>query len=431
MQAKLTVEDGVLTVAGYNGWDYDLTTTQPGGGGDVGGGDTSNTPTLSLGTNNVEVSQTVIDNGDAIEYSLVVENAGTYTFSSNDLLAIIYDSMNMQIGRGQAYLEVGTYKIMVAPFTSTAGMYTLEVEYTAPDTGDSGDTGETEGSMDNPITWTELPSSIETTEDSVYYTYTATADGILSVSWATAVGCGSMYDANGAYAGCDEQTGMYLAVTAGTQYTISLACAEGTDTATATISFQEIEILAVDTYEAPVNTITVTANDIEKGALQYALIITEAGKYTLVCEDFAIMQIRDSVGNLGNPADLEAGLYTVVIVLQYVEVGEYSLTIEYDYPLGSYENPIVWTEVPASVETTEDFTYYTYTPAENGTITFTWASEVGCGNLADASYDTYEYVEDGATMSATLTAGTSYMICLYCSWGSENSTVTITFTPAA
>lgn len=429
----ITLSGGVPVSASYEMNPYNLTTTQPGGGGDVGGGDTSNTPTLSLGTNNIEVSQTVIDNVSAIEYSLVVEEAGTYTFSSNNLGATIFNSMGMQLGRGQAYLEVGTYKIMVAPFVSTAGTYTLEVEYTAPDTGDSGDSGESEGSMDNPIAWTELPSSVETTANYVYYTWTATADGILSVSWATAVGCGEMYDAAyDAYTDCYEKATMFLAVTEGTTYTIKLGTISST--ATATISFQEIDVLAHNIYEdeAPVNTITVTADDIEKGALQYALIITDAGKYTLVCEDFAIMQIRDSVGNLGNPADLEAGLYTVVIVLQDVEVGEYSLTIEYDYPLGSYDNPIVWTatDIPESVETTENQVYYSFTPSENGTITFTWASEVGCGNLADASYDTYEYVDAGTTMSATLTAGTTYTICLYC-WGAESSTVTITFTPAA
>lgn len=91
--------------------------------------------------------------------------------------------MNMQIGRGQAYLEVGTYKIMVAPFTSTAGMYTLEVEYTAPDTGD---TNAPEGSETNPCVWTELPANVtfeSDAESKIYYTFTATEAGTIVFTW--------------------------------------------------------------------------------------------------------------------------------------------------------------------------------------------------------------------------------------------------------
>ena len=432
LQATLTVEDGVLTAASYNGTDYTLSTSQSGG--DVGGGDTSNTPTLSIGPNNIEVSEDDITN-QVIVYSFVVEEEGTYSFASNNLGAQIVTAMGTQFG--SAYLSEGTYTInVVTAYLSEgdAGTYTLTIEYTAPDTGDSGDTGETEGSMDNPITWTELPSSIETTENYVYYTYTATADGILSVSWATAVGYAEMYDATyDAYVYSSEATESFLAITKGTAYTIVLACIEGTGTATATISFQEIDVLTHNIYEdeAPVNTITVTADDIEKGALQYALIVKDAGKYTLVCEDFAIMQIKDNLGVKGvNSADLEAGLYTVIIVLENVEAGEYELTIGYTSPAGSMDNPIVWAELPSSVEVSSDsYIYYTYTPATAGTITFTWSVEGSAdGSIVDESSIGVYTEYNSSTLTHNLTAGETYTISLS-AW--EDSTVTITFTPVA
>ena len=432
LQATLTVEDGVLTAASYNGTDYTLSTSQSGG--DVGGGDTSNTPTLSIGPNNIEVSEDDITN-QVIVYSFVVEEEGTYSFASNNLGAQIVTAMGTQFG--SAYLSEGTYTInVVTAYLSEgdAGTYTLTIEYTAPDTGDSGDTGETEGSMDNPITWSELPSSIETTENYVYYTYTATADGILSVSWATAVGYAEMYDATyDAYVYSSEATESFLAITKGTAYTIVLACIEGTGTATATISFQEIDVLTHNIYEdeAPVNTITITADDIEKGALQYALIVKDAGKYTLVCEDFAIMQIKDNLGVKGvNSADLEAGLYTVIIVLENVEAGEYELTIGYTSPAGSMDNPIVWAELPSSVEVSSDsYIYYTYTPATAGTITFTWSVEGSAdGSIVDESSIGVYTEYNSSTLTHNLTAGETYTISLS-AW--EDSTVTITFTPAA
>ena len=123
LQATLTIVDGVATSAGYNGFDYALT---------VGGSDEpviEGTPIL-VGDTTVNVTEDDITYG-ALEYVLTVTEAGTYTFTT-DFFVQIRDNFGV-IGIGTAYLEEGVYNVIIVVEGATAGEYTVNLTYTAPE----------------------------------------------------------------------------------------------------------------------------------------------------------------------------------------------------------------------------------------------------------------------------------------------------------
>ena len=108
------------------------------GGDDVGGGEvvTPEAIELEMGVNTITVTDADLEEG-AISATLEVVDAGTYTFTSNNLMARIYDADDNMIGTGSAYLEAGSYKVaIITAYLSAAGEYDLTVEYTAPEGGD-------------------------------------------------------------------------------------------------------------------------------------------------------------------------------------------------------------------------------------------------------------------------------------------------------
>ncbi len=139
---------------------YVLSTENNAGGGDEGGDDVGGgevvTPEaieLEMGVNTITVTDADLEEG-AINATLEVVEAGTYTFASNNLLARIYDADDNMIGNGSAYLEAGSYKVaIITAYLSAAGEYDLTVEYTAPEGGDDIGGGDVEVDPDEPAGW--------------------------------------------------------------------------------------------------------------------------------------------------------------------------------------------------------------------------------------------------------------------------------------
>ncbi|MBQ9151565.1 MAG: discoidin domain-containing protein [Clostridia bacterium] len=114
----------------------DWTISYVGVAGEVGGGDEEpETPVadlvLNVGSNDIVFTDADMVEG-AISYTFTVTEAGMYAFTSNDLMAIIFFADGSQ-QRGMAYLEPGTYEIVVVNYAWAAGTYSMNVEYTAPE----------------------------------------------------------------------------------------------------------------------------------------------------------------------------------------------------------------------------------------------------------------------------------------------------------
>lgn len=147
-------------------------------GGEVPGPSVDIDTELELGTNSIYAPSGAF--GTALECTFVVTEAGTYTFSSNYLMAVITID-ELTTARGQAYLEPGTYVVNIVYYASSEGYYDIEIEFEAPATG------EADGSEQFPFVWETLPESVTFVSDNsnmVYYVFTATADGSVTFTWA-------------------------------------------------------------------------------------------------------------------------------------------------------------------------------------------------------------------------------------------------------
>ena len=139
-------------------------------------GETDNT--LELGNNTIFVPADSF--GEAGEYSFTVETEGTYTFASNDLMAVIViDEITSY--RGSAFLTPGTYVVNVVYYTSEAKDCNLNISFEAPATG------EPDGSEQFPYIWDTIPESVvldyDVVSGKVYYIFTATANGSITFTW--------------------------------------------------------------------------------------------------------------------------------------------------------------------------------------------------------------------------------------------------------
>ncbi len=232
---EFTVTDGVLTGMLDNGTTYTLTLAE--GGGDEGGDDPANGTELVLGANTVVIGED--QTADGVDYTFVAEVAGTYTFSSNDLLAIVFDANGVQLGRAQVSLAAGTYTVKVVPF-SGAGTFTMNVSVVADGGAGGGDTTEPDGSEDTPYEVTLPATGLATCSDAVYmtwYTFTVAEDGTLTVTYSNTNAW--FYLSGGSYSnegGSLAQTFTY-AVTADTTYVIGLGVWDAEEGVTVDLTF--------------------------------------------------------------------------------------------------------------------------------------------------------------------------------------------------
>ena len=242
----ITLENGAPVAATYNGNNFTLVAGADSGDDDdddqtTGPLDTENS-TLVIGSNTVNVTDADLE-AEAIDYTIVVTAEGTFAFSSNDLAAIVYDANGMQVGRGSVYLTKGTYTVsVVTAYLSAAGEYTLTVEYTAPSTVEEAD-----GSESNPYIWETLPESVTIDSDTfnmVYYLFTATEAGNITITWPTADSWANWFEMDGTNTTAtngtsNEQTTMVVPVEAGKTYRIGLGTYYVAGEVTLTVAFGE------------------------------------------------------------------------------------------------------------------------------------------------------------------------------------------------
>ena len=180
------------------------------------GGETSST--LVVGVNTIAVPAGAFM--QSAFFTFTVENAGTYTFASNDLLAIITLADGTQV-RGQATLEPGTYTVEIVYYAFMAGDYTINVEYSDPNVGE-----EEDGSYNNPYTIT-VPGDIVVAypgSGMIYYIFTPEVSGFLTLSFEIAdtwVMCDDVATADRVFGGYEQfsYTGM---VEAGVTYILGI-----------------------------------------------------------------------------------------------------------------------------------------------------------------------------------------------------------------
>lgn len=186
---NLVAGDELVIIVIANGGYSTIVTSWTGDSGSEGGDDDQGgSVTPPVGESDFEIGDNTITVTDAdiaaenIEMTLVVIKEGTYSFSSNSLMAQICSSDGMLISRNEAYLEVGTYVIkVVTSYITEAGDYTLTLKYTAPSSSSDGD-----GSEGDPYVIESLPTDItinSDTENKTYYVFTATESGTVVITY--------------------------------------------------------------------------------------------------------------------------------------------------------------------------------------------------------------------------------------------------------
>ncbi|MBQ3040698.1 MAG: hypothetical protein IJD42_03785 [Clostridia bacterium] len=149
--------------------------------GEIGGGDEPEEPAgnvLVIGENTVTITESDAEQG-GLMFTFTTFYAGQYSFVSNDVGARVFDGEEV-VGFGQVELEANkTYNVFV--LAAEAGTYDLEIVFT-----EVGGDEPTEGTMDNPILWEEIPSEVTITSNTTDYTYfkfTATESGALIITF--------------------------------------------------------------------------------------------------------------------------------------------------------------------------------------------------------------------------------------------------------
>lgn len=566
----IALENGVPVAATYNGNNFTLVV-----GADSGDGDDDDQTTdpldtenseLAIGDNTINVTDADLE-AEAIEYTIVVTAEGTFAFSSNDLAAIVYDANGMQVGRGSAYLTKGTYTVsVVTAYLSTAGEFTLTVEYTAPSTDEEAD-----GSESNPYVWETLPESITINSDTinmVYYLFTATQAGNITITWPTADSWANWFEMDGTNTTAtngtsNEQTTMVVPVEAGKTYRIGLGTYYVAGEVTLTVAFGEgtteedkgttyvgtddwgnspLTVVITDTtvtfnynhpmtgpssatytyamvdgamvlynedgstvnplgglvnvdengtpvsaayngtdytlalagaddgddntgsgddntgdddseeivtsgtiYDGEANSVTISADDIEAGKVYLSFMAYQTGEYEFSSNDLYISAVYTENGTLIEMNDnycyelQEYTSYIVEINSNYLySAGTYSVTPEYQYPLGHMNNPDWYYTIGETVTATcpggYDAVWYQFYANETGTLTLSTEADGITLMLAghpgyeidNISYDDNYNAVYAKSLSLDVVKGRKYYLALAAS--SSETTVEVEFT---
>ena len=194
---------------------------------------------LVVGSNSIVLGEADLAEGK--DYNFVVTEEGTYSFGG-DLLAIVFDSTGMMIGRGQASLAAGTYTVKFVSMNNVAGTYTVNVSVAG---ADSGSTTEPDGSENNPYVWETLPESATADGDATnkfFYSFTASANGTLTVTYATANSWWTLTDKTDASLSTEgsKKDVNTMTLVSGHEYVLGLGAWDAeTSDPTVTISFTE------------------------------------------------------------------------------------------------------------------------------------------------------------------------------------------------
>ena len=407
--------------------------------------DTDNSE-LVIGDNTITVTAADIEAG-AIQYTIVVTAAGTFTAESNDLGARFFDSDNIPVGYGMVALQPGTYTVaVICAGLENAGDYTLTLTYTAPAT--EGDEDEQIGTEEDPEAITLPAENVAVCNDSIkmnYYSVTLTEYGILTITYSNENSWVYVKSEGDTKSGQQTQT-MTFTLNAGT-YTICLGTWEADSGVTASISFEATEApIFADKgnfYVGEETSFEVTDADITAGGFTATLNSVEAGEYNILANDLMISSVATEDGTVISRNDndyFELEAYTAYIVTfstEYVtNAGSYSATVEYQYPEGHENNPIwiygLGDSVTATYKGDYQAVWYTFYASANGVVTITTADEAATIMLKPVGgMDVTNYDEEGnwlGSVSLTVMQGRQYMIgAIDANWSTESRE--IIFTP--
>lgn len=336
-------------------------------------------PALVIGANNVNVTAADIEAG-AVNYTLTVETAGTYTFVTDNFAARVFDAENTLLGTGIVALEPGEYSVALVTFNvPEAGTYVVNLNFTASE-------GEGEGGGDvNVGTTLAVGPNIVVLTDAEIEADTATRPLTIAEAgtyqFNSSVFVSGITDSEG---NDIERNSDYTFTLAEGDYTVTFSLfatfeiAAGTENELNIVAAGEPEVEPIYLYNGA-NTIPVTDDDIAAGFVSTIYYSYADGNFKFYSDIFAVT-VKTEDGEVLTPVDGYVTLaswtaYTVELSTSLItEAGDYVVNVEYDAPEGSQENPIVLEELGSYVaEGVESYgaMWYSYVPSEDGTLNVT------------------------------------------------------------
>ena len=294
---------------------------------------------LVIGENSVTLTENDLENGVDLTFVVTVED--TYSFNCDYLLAIVFDSEGLQIGRGQVALVPGVYTVKFVPFEG-AGTFTVTITGSATEEPD--EPAEPNGSFDNPFEIESFPYEATATVSewgTVYYTFVAPANGYITVT--ATEGALETICIND-----KSVTSIKYAVLAGNTYTISIYNDAATEHKLS-VAFEEAELTA-DDYKSLINNSCANDADYNWSASFSAL---EDGRYIVNVADgswtsdyyYTYEVVFNADGTvtvtLGEILDL-SDLFMENMGDEYAKANKYNLLLtpgEYGYTLEFVEAP--------------------------------------------------------------------------------------------
>ncbi|MBQ8389193.1 MAG: hypothetical protein IJX46_09750 [Clostridia bacterium] len=330
---------------------------------------------LEEGENTITVSDTV--NGTTT-YLNVYENAN-YTFTANGASIAIYDTWGMPMVQGFGAVTVdleaaymGSYTVVIG--AETAGDYVVNVSAERPVVLEDG-----ENTVTVPA---EGIDCVYTPYNNGKYTFTGTGLTVVVTD-----GEGNVVEP----AGGEYTLESYL------QYKITVT-AETAGEYTLTVGAPVI----LDNY----GSIDVKVD----GSTVVFLFTYDRGYYTVKGEGLTFV-ITDADGNTVENGALLDGYTTYTVTVSAATAGDYSITVEFAAPAGSYDNPDKIESFPATLKPNlpSDWSayYYEFTATETGHVTLTVNGTV-IVTLAEV-----ELSEGETTVTAPVVAGKTYIVYFY------------------
>ncbi len=366
------------------------------GGGDE-GGDEPVLPDpiqLVMGENTITVTAGDITN-DVIYATFWCEVSADYTFANADgIVPIITDDYGYEVRYHVTLNAYTMYQVrLYVGNLEESGDYVLTITNNAP--AEFVD-GENTISVDEDV----ISAGI------INATYMPMANGDYTFTCPEGISV-DVYDGWENYLGSDT-----LWLNAWETYTVYINVDGSVEAGEYVINITCKEALSLEIGD---NTINVTADDIANVGMKFTFFSDEAGEYVFTASDdailFQILQVNGIPVTSGGTAFLEGyTTYVVTANLASVEAGEYTISIDYNAPLGSYNNPDSIEELPVTLVAPVanpgfSLYYYTLTLDEATDIVITFPNTDSYLTI-DSATEQITYAHSQVEYTYSLEAGT-------------------------
>lgn len=173
------------------------------------------------------------------------------------------------------------------------------------------------------------------------------------------------------------------------------------------------------------NTVSITDEMIAAGQAIFSFVPSYTGEYTFSSMLLYVDGVKDSKGNTVETNDsgyyelTESSTYYVFVPLASMIAGDYSITPEYQYPEGDYNNPfyfaynyVLGSDITVNYPGNWTAVWYSYTPAADGTITVSSATEYASIKIGENEF--------GATATLNVIGGNTYMIGIFSNYEDDD-----------